>query len=46
MGGYILKAKMRVRLVVDFVSEYLHENKNVRETILACSCGAQVQSIL
>ena len=45
-NGGLLKAKMRVRLFVDFVSEYLRENKNVRETILACSCGAQVQSIL
>ena len=34
----------RVRIVVDFIIKYLRENEKVRETIFACSYGAQVES--
>ena len=41
----IYKKKLRVRVEMrfsNFAIKYLRENENVRETVFACSYGAQV----
>ena len=46
--GLYLRLKLQVdyadKRSSNFVIEYLRENENIREIVLACSCGAQVKS--